>query len=343
MANFLHSWFSNDIAIDLGTSNTLLFLRGRGIAVNEPSVVAVEQIAGGRTRMVAVGREAKDMLGRTPPNIRAIRPIQKGVISDFDATVGMLKYFIEKVHGRMTLLKPRAVIAVPVGITEVEKRAVKESAESAHAGEVFLIEEPMAAAIGAGMPITEPYGNMIVDVGGGTTEVAVISLGGIVYSHSVRIGGDNLDDAIVTHIKKRYSLLIGDRTAEQIKIRLGTAYPDEQSAVMEVKGRDVVAGVPRTIEVGSDEIRDAMSEGVAAIAEAVRISLERTPPELASDIVDRGIMLSGGGSLLRNLDVLLHKETGVPVMLASDPLCGTVLGAGKVLEELDRLKNVLTS
>lgn len=343
MANFLHSWFSNDIAIDLGTSNTLLFLRGRGIAINEPSVVAVEQGAMGRNKLVAVGREAKDMLGRTPGNIVAIRPIQKGVISDFDATVGMLKHFIQKVHGKMSLLKPRAVIGVPVGITEVEKRAVKESAESANAGEVFLIEEPMAAAIGAGMPITEPSGNMIVDVGGGTTEVAVISLGGIVYSHSVRIGGDNLDDAIMLHIKKRYSLLIGERTAEQIKICLGSAFADDRPITMEVKGRDVVAGVPRTIEVSSDEIREAMSEPISAIVEAVRLSLERTPPELASDIVDRGIMLSGGGSLLRNLDVLLNKETGVPVTIASDPLCGTVLGAGKVLEELDRLKSVLTA
>jgi rod shape-determining protein MreB len=342
MANFLHSWFSSDIAIDLGTSNTLLFLRGRGIAINEPSVVAIDQRIQGKGRLVAVGREAKDMLGRTPSNIIAIRPIQKGVIADFDATVAMLRYFIEKVHGRMALLKPRAVIAVPVGITEVEKRAVKESAESANAGEVFLIEEPMAAAIGAGMPITEPSGNMIVDIGGGTTEVAVISLGGIVYSHSIRIGGDKLDEAIAANIKKRYSLLIGERTAEQIKIRLGSAYPDGNPLTMEVKGRDVVAGVPRTIEVNSEEVREAMMEPIAAIAEAVRLSLERTPPELASDIVDRGIILSGGGALLRNLDVLLQKETGVPVALASDPLSGTVLGAGKVLEELDRLRQVLT-
>lgn len=342
MANFLHSWFSSDIAIDLGTSNTLVFVRGRGIVINEPSVVAVDQRLANKNRMVAVGREAKDMLGRTPGSIQAIRPIQKGVISDFDATVAMLKYFIEKVNGRMSFVKPRAVIGVPVGITEVEKRAVKESAESANAGEVFLIEEPMAAAIGAGMPITEPYGNMIVDIGGGTTEVAVISLGGIVYSHSVRIGGDKLDEAIALSIKRRYSLLIGERTAEQIKIRLGSAYPDDVPTTMEVKGRDIVAGVPKTIEVSSEEIREAMAEPVAAIAEAVRISLERTPPELASDIVDRGIILSGGGALLRNLDVLLQKETGVPITLASDPLCGTVLGAGKVLEELDRLKQVLT-
>lgn len=342
MARFLPNWFSSDIAIDLGTSNTLLFLQGRGIVINEPSVVAVDQRIVGKNRVVAVGREAKDMLGRTPGAISAIRPIQKGVISDFDATAEMLKTFIERVLGRMSFLKPRVVIGVPVGITEVEKRAVKESAEAANAGEVFLIEEPMAAAIGAGMPITEPYGNMIVDIGGGTTEVAVISLGGIVYSHSIRIGGDNLDDAIITTIKKHYSLLIGERTAEQIKIRLGSAFPDDNLGTMEVKGRDIIAGVPRTIEVGCDEIREAMAEPIAAIAEAVRLSLERTPPELASDIVDRGIILSGGGSLLRNLDVLLQRETGVPVVLAADPLCGTVLGAGKVLEELDRLKQVLT-
>ncbi|MBL4817743.1 MAG: rod shape-determining protein [Deltaproteobacteria bacterium] len=342
MAHFLPSWFSSDIAIDLGTSNTLLFLRGRGIVINEPSVVAVDKRMVNKNRVVAVGREAKDMLGRTPGTITAIRPIQKGVISDFDATVEMLRTLLERAIGRMAFLKPRVVVGVPVGITEVEKRAVKESAESANAGEVFLIEEPMAAAIGAGMPITEPYGNMIVDVGGGTTEVAVISLGGIVYSHSVRIGGDNLDGAITAHIKKHYSLLIGERTAEQIKIRLGTAFPDDDLGTMEVKGRDIIAGVPRTIEVGSAEVREAMAEPIATIAEAVRTSLERTPPELASDIVDRGIILSGGGSLLRNLDVLLHSETGVPVMLSSDPLCGTVLGAGKVLEEIDQLRQVLT-
>lgn len=342
MARFLPSWFSSDIAIDLGTSNTLLFLQGRGIVINEPSVVAVDQRMASKNRVVAVGREAKDMLGRTPGAITAIRPIQKGVIADFDATVEMLRTFMERILGRISFLKPRVVIGVPVGITEVEKRAVKESVEAANAGEVFLIEEPMAAAIGAGMPITEPYGNMIVDIGGGTTEVAVISLGGIVYSHSVRVGGDNLDDAIASSIKKHYSLLVGERTAEQIKIRLGSAFPDDNLGTMEVKGRDIIAGVPRTIEVCCDEIREAMSEPISAIAEAVRISLERTPPELASDIVDRGIILSGGGSLLRNLDVLLQKETGVPVVLAGDPLCGTVLGAGKVLEELDRLKQVLT-
>ncbi len=342
MANFLHSWFSNDIAIDLGTSNTLLFLRGRGIAINEPSVVAVDTNNNQKNKLAAVGREAKDMLGRTPGNIRAVRPIQKGVIGDFAAASAMLRYFIEKVHGRMALLKPRAVIAVPVGITEVEKRAVKESAESGNAGEIFLIEEPMAAAIGAGMPITEPSGNMVIDFGGGTTEIAVISLGGIVFSHSIRTGGDKLDEAISAYVKQHYSLLVGERTAEQIKIRLGSAISDEPLATMKVKGRDVVAGVPKTIEISNAQVHEAICEPIQAITEAVRISLERTPPELASDIIDHGITLTGGGSLLKNLDALIRRDTGVPVSIASDPLCGTVLGAGKVLEELDRLRLVLS-
>ncbi|HXW53061.1 MAG TPA: rod shape-determining protein [Myxococcota bacterium] len=343
MANFLHSWLSNDIAIDLGTSNTLLFLRGKGIAINEPSVVAVHQDPYKKNRVVAVGKDAKEMLGRTPHNISAIRPIQKGVIADFDATVAMLRHFLSRVHGKMNLLKPSAVIGVPVGITEVEKRAVRESAESANAGEVFLIEEPMAAAIGAGMPITEPSGNMIVDIGGGTTEVAVISLGGIVYSHSIRIGGDTMDKAIINHIKKHYSLLVGERTAEEIKKKLGSAQVEEQDQTMIVRGRDVVAGVPRNVEIRGREVVEALQVPVTSIVEAVRMSLERTPPELASDIVDRGIMLSGGGALLRNIDSLVQKETGVPVHLAADPISGTVLGAGKVLEEIDRLRQVLKS
>ena len=343
MANFLHTWFSNDIAIDLGTSNTLLYVNGRGICLNEPTVVAVDIKSHGKMRVSAVGKSAKEMLGRTPSGISAIQPIQKGVISDFDATAAMLRNFIEKVHGRMALLKPRAVIGVPVGITEVEKRAVKETAQSANAGEVFIIEEPMAAAIGAGMPITEPAGNMIVDIGGGTTEVAVISLGGIVFSRSNRIGGNRMDEAIINHLKRKYSLLVGSRTAEEIKICLGSAFPEEELRFMQVKGRDVVAGVPRTVEVNSEEIREALEEPVSTICEAVRISLERTPPELASDIVDRGIMLSGGGALLRGLDSLLHKETGVPIYIAEDPLSGTVMGAGKVLQELDRLGPVLSS
>ncbi len=335
--------FSSDLAVDLGTSNTRIFVRGKGIVVNEPSVVAVRTAPGGKREVVAVGREAKDMLGRTPDQIAAIRPVKDGVIADFDATAEMLRHFIQKAHGRSTLVKPRIIIAVPVGVTEVEKRAVKESAESASAREVYLIEEPMAAAIGAGMPITEPSGNMIVDVGGGTCEVAVISLGGIVYSRSVRVGGDKMDVAIVNHIKKRYSLLIGERTAEQIKIRIGSAYPDDELLTMEVKGRDLVAGVPKTIECNSDEIREAMGEPINAVTEAVRIGLERTPPELASDIVDRGIILSGGASLLRNLDVLLRKETGLPVFHSEEPISGTVIGAGTALEKIDLLQAVAMS
>jgi len=342
MANWLYSWFSNDIAIDLGTSNTLLYVHGRGIVINEPSVVAISNRRVDNFRMIAVGREAKDMLGRTPGSVQAIRPIQKGVIVDFDAACTMLRHFIYKANGRRSLIRPRVVIAVPVGITEVEKRAVKEAAESGYAGEVFLIEEPMAAAIGAGLPITEPSGNMIIDIGGGTTEVAVISLGGIVFSHSIRIGGDNIDDAICTHVKNHHSLLIGDRTAEQIKIRLGCAWHDEEERSLEIKGRDVVDGVPRVVRLSSQEICEAIQEPISNILEAVRVSLERTPPELASDIVDKGVVLTGGGALLKSFDKSMHKETQVPVVLADDPLCGTVLGAGKVLQELDKLHQVLT-
>lgn len=344
MLNGVFGLFSSDLAIDLGTSNTRIFVRGKGIVVNEPSVVAVRTAPGGKREIVAVGREAKDMLGRTPDQISAIRPVKDGVIADFDATAEMLRHFIMKAHGRSsTFVKPRIIIAVPIGITEVEKRAVRESAETASAREVYLIEEPMAAAIGAGLPITEPSGNMIVDVGGGTCEVAVISLGGIVYNRSVRVGGDKMDLAIVGHIKKRYSLLIGERTAEQIKIRIGSAYPDDELLTMEVKGRDLVAGVPKTIECNSDEIREAMAEPINAITEAVRIGLERTPPELASDIVDRGIILSGGASLLRNLDVLLRKETGLPVFHSEEPISGTVIGAGMALEKIDLLQQVAMS
>lgn len=343
MLSLFNDLFSNDIAIDLGTSTTLLFVRGRGIVIQEPSVVAVQQLAGGRREVLAVGREAKDMIGRTPGSIQAIRPMKEGVIADFDATSEMLRTFIQRAQGRKSLMKPRIIICVPVGITEVEKRAVKEAAESATAREVFLIEEPMAAAIGAGMPITEPSGNMIVDVGGGTTEVAVISLGGIVYNRSIRVGGDKMDLAIVNHVKRRYSLLVGERTAENIKIRIGSAYPDDEVMTMEVKGRDLVAGVPKTVEVNSDEIREAMAEPINAIVEAVRIGLERTPPELASDIVDRGIVLTGGGSLLHNLDVLLRKETGLPVYLSEEPVTGTVMGAGTALEQLEILEAVTLS
>ena len=329
---------AKDIGIDLGTANTLVYVKDHGIVLREPSVVAVKT---GTNEVVAVGDDAKRMLGRTPGGITAIRPLKDGVIADFRVTEAMLRHFIRKVNNnRRAMRGPRVVIAVPSGITEVEKRAVKESAESASAREVYLIEEPMAAAIGAGLPITEPSGNMIVDVGGGTTEVAVISLGGIVFSRSVRVGGDKMDLAIMNHVKRRYSLLIGDRTAEQIKIKIGNAYPDEEIRTMEVKGRDLVAGVPKTVEVNSDEIREAMMEPINTIVEALRISLERTPPELASDIVDRGIVLTGGGSLLHNLDVLLKKETGLPIHLAEDPITGTVMGAGNALEQIDLLAQV---
>jgi len=287
-----------------------------------------------------VGLEAKRMLGRTPGNIVAIRPLKDGVIADFETTEAMLRYFIQKVHNRRALVRPRIVICVPNGITEVEKRAVKESAESAGAREVYLMEEPMAAAIGAGLPVTEPVGNMIVDIGGGTTEVAVISLAGVVFSRSIRVGGDKMDEAIIQYIKRKYNLLIGERTAELIKITIGSAYPTEEIQTMEIKGRDLLAGVPKTVELTDEEIRDSLLESINQIVEAVRVALERTPPELASDIVDKGIVLAGGGALLRNLDVLLREETGLPVVVADDPLTAVVMGAGKALDELSLLREV---
>ncbi|PLX79860.1 MAG: rod shape-determining protein [Desulfuromonas sp.] len=332
--------FSCDLAIDLGTANTLVYLKGKGIVVSEPSVVAVQKDHVGQRKVLAVGMEAKKMLGRTPGSIVAIRPMKDGVIADFDITEEMLRYFIQKVHNRKTLVRPRIVICVPSGITQVEKRAVKESAESAGAREVYLIEEPMAAAIGAGLPITEASGNMIVDIGGGTTEVAVISLAGIVYAKSVRVGGDKIDEAIVQYMKRKYNLLIGERTAEQIKIEIGSAYAEQDDSGMEVKGRDLVSGIPKTLAITSVEIRDAISEPINAIIEAVRIALERTPPELAADIVDKGIVLAGGGANLKNLDLLLREETGLPVVIAEDPLSSVVLGSGKVLDELDLLRRV---
>ncbi|MCY4381118.1 MAG: rod shape-determining protein [Proteobacteria bacterium] len=338
--NWLAGMFSNDLAIDLGTANTLVYLKGEGIVTNEPSVVAVRMDARGSKRILAVGKEAKEMLGRTPGSITAIRPMKDGVIADFEITEAMLRYFIEKAHNRRTMVKPRIIICVPYGITEVEKRAVKESAESAGARQVFLIEEPMAAAIGAGLPITDPSGCMIVDIGGGTTEVAVISLAGIVYSQSVRVGGDKMDESIVNYLKRKYNLLIGERTAEQIKISIGTAYPEDQVITKTVKGRDLVAGVPRAIEVSSDEVREAILETINSIIETVRIALEKTPPELAADIVDRGIVLAGGGALIRNLDVLLREQTGLPVMIAEDPLCSVVLGSGKTLDQIEILSSV---
>lgn len=325
--------FSNDLAIDLGTANSLIYVRGKGIVSSEPSVVAVRNDARGARRILAVGREAKEMLGRTPGSIQAIRPMKDGVIADFQITEAMLRYFIHRAHNRRTLVSPRVVVCIPFGITEVEKRAVREAAESAGAREVYLIDEPMAAAIGAGLPITEPSGNMIVDIGGGTTEVAIISLGGIVYSQSVRVGGDKMDDAIIQHLKRKYNLLIGERTAEQIKCTIGNAFPMGQTLVMDVKGRDLVAGLPKTVEVNSDEIRDALQEPVNAIVQAVRNALEKTPPELSADIVDKGIMLAGGGALLKNLDLLLREETGLPVMICEDPLLAVVNGSGKTLAD----------
>ena len=337
-------WFSNDLAIDLGTANTLVYAKDRGIIVNEPSVVAVHQGSKGVNKVLAVGHEAKKMLGRTPGSIKAIRPMKDGVIADFEVTQAMLRYFIQKSMTGSRLVKPRIVIFIPFGITQVEKRAVRESAEQAGAREVFLIEEPMAAAIGAGLPITEPSGNMIVDIGGGTTEVAVISLGGIVFSKSERVAGDKFDEAITSYIKKKYSLLIGERTAEQIKISIGNAFPfDDEVKTFEVKGRDMIAGAPKIIEVTSDEIRDALADAVNEVVEAIKYSLEKTPPELAADIVDNGIILAGGGSMLANLDVLIKEKTGLPVSLAEDPPTCVVRGCGKVLESYALLKQVATS
>lgn len=338
----ISEYFSNDIAIDLGTANTLVYAKGRGIILDEPSVVAVQKnYRGMQNRVLAVGKEAKDMLGRTPGSIVAIRPIKDGVIADFEVTGSMLKYFISKSTGhRKGLVRPRIIICVPYGITQVEKRAVKESAHSAGAREVYLIEEPMAAAIGAGLPITEPTGNMVVDMGGGTTGVAVISLGGIVYCKSIKVAGDKFDEAIVNYVRRQFNLLIGERTAENIKIQIGNAYPFDEEKSMEVKGRDLVAGAPKTIEVTSSQINDALMDPLSEVVDAVRTALEKTPPELAADIVDNGIVLTGGGGLLANLDVLLRERTGLPVTIAEDPLSCVVLGSGKVLDELDLLKQL---
>ena len=333
--------FSNDLAIDLGTANTLVYVKGRGIVLKEPSVVAVRKDAKGVNKVLAVGKEAKMMLGRTPGNIVAIRPMKDGVIADFEITEAMLRHFISKVHNRTTLVRPRIIICVPSGITQVEKRAVKESAESAGAREVFLIEEPMAAAIGAGLPITEPTSNMIVDIGGGTTEVAVISLAGIVYSKSVRVGGDKMDDAILQYIKRKYNLLIGLSTAEIIKTTIGNAFPSDHIETIEVKGRDLVTGIPKILTIDSDEVRKAISEQVETIVETVRIALEQTPPELAADIVDRGIVLTGGGALLKDLDVLLREETKLPITITEDALSTVVLGSGKALDNMSVLREVM--
>jgi rod shape-determining protein MreB len=334
--------FSNDLAIDLGTANTLVYVKGKGIVLSEPSVVAVNTTPRSKSRVLAVGIEAKKMLGKTPGSIVAIRPMRDGVIADFEVTEAMLRHFIHKVHNRRTFVRPRIIIAVPSGITQVEKRAVRESAESAGAREVFLIEEPMAAAIGAGLPITEPTCNMVVDIGGGTTEVAVISLKGIVYSRSVRVAGDKMDSAIIQYIKRKYNLLIGERTAEIIKTTIGNAYPDPQNLeTIEVKGRDLASGIPKILSIDSEEIRVAISEQIDAIVETVKIALEQTPPELSADIVDRGIILTGGGALLKNLDKLLREETSLPITVADRPLETVALGSGKALDNLDLLKEIV--
>ena len=340
LLNSIFGWFSKDLAVDLGTASTLIYAKGEGIICNEPSVVAVQIGSDGARRVVAIGAEAKKMMGRTPGSIVVIRPLKDGVIADFEIAKSMLRHFIQKTHNSRFLARPRIVICVPFGITEVEKRAMRESAEAAGALEVDLIEEPMAAAIGAGLPITEPSGNMIVDIGGGTTEVAVISLAGVVFSLSVRTAGDKMDDAIIQHIKRRYNLLIGEATAELIKITIGSAYPGNEIQTMEIKGRDLVAAAPGIIEISDEEIREALMEPVRQVVESVRIALDRTPPELAADIMDKGIVLAGGSALLRNLDVLLHEEIGLPVTMADDPLTAVVMGAGKALEETSLLHKV---
>lgn len=334
----LFSWFSKDLAMDLGTANTLIYMKGRGIVVSEPSVVTIEVKT---NKIMAVGKEAKEMLGKAPGYVNVIRPLKDGVISDFRVTEEMLRYFIKKVYNRRHLfIRPRIIVAVPSGITEVEKKAVKDSALQAGASEVHLIEEPMAAAMGVGLPIEEPSGSMIVDIGGGTTEVAVISMAGIVYSRSIRVAGDEMDEAIVQYVKKKHNLLIGGRTAEYIKMTLGSANPMDKEETLEIRGRDLVEGIPKTHTISSEEIRDALSEAVLAIVEAVKTTLERTPPELSADIIEKGIVLTGGGSLLRNLDIRLREETGLPITLAEDPLTSVALGAGKILNNMDLLSKI---
>jgi len=333
----LSSLLSKDLAIDLGTANTLVALRGRGVVIREPSVVSLVK---GSDRVLAVGDEAKRMLGRVPGTIEVIRPLRSGVIADFECTMAMLRYFITKVHRRQRLVRPRIIIGVPSGITQVEKRAVRESGELVGARAVYLIEEPMAAALGAGLPITEPTGNMILDIGGGTTEVAVISLAGVVYSRSVRIAGDAMDEAIVAYVKRKYNLLIGERTGETIKIALGTALPESPPRTMPVRGRDMLTGLPKTIQISSLEVYDAMAESIQAIVNTVQAALERTPPELVADIIDQGIVMAGGGALLPGLDVLLREETGLPVTVAEEPLFCVVQGVSQVLGDIDLLEKI---
>ncbi|MCX5700933.1 MAG: rod shape-determining protein [Candidatus Omnitrophica bacterium] len=340
VSDYILDLLSNDIGIDLGTATTLVYVKGEGVVLCEPSVVAVER---GTSHVLAVGEEAKRMLGRTPGNIVAIRPMRDGVITDFEVTEAMLRHFIRKVRHRRFQIRPRIVIAIPSGITEVERRAVKESAERAGAREVFLIEEPIAAAIGVGLPIQEPVGNMIIDIGGGTTEIAVISLAGTVFSKSIRIGGDEMNEAIVEYLKKTYNLMVGERTSEEIKIKIGSAYPLEEELSLEVKGRDLIAGLPKAVTVTSEEIREALQEPLRAIIEVTKISLERTPPELASDLIEHGIVMAGGGSLLKGLDKLISEETGLPVHIADDPVTAVANGTGKVLNEIKYLKKVTVS
>jgi rod shape-determining protein MreB len=333
----IFSFFSSDLAIDLGTANTLVYARASGIIVNEPSIVAINKIS---NQVEAVGHEAKEMLGRTPGNIVAIKPMRDGVIADFDVTEEMLKYFIRKAHNRNHLLSPRIAICIPSEITQVEKRAVRESALRAKASEVYLVEEAMAAAIGAGLPITEPSGNMVVDIGGGTADIAVISLSGIVYSRSVRVAGNEMDESIMQYIKRKHNLLIGERTAENIKIRIGSAAPLDEEKTMEIKGRNLIEGIPKTVTITDEEIRESLADAISSIVNAVRVALERTPPELSADIVDKGIVLTGGGALLALLDQRLSEETGLPVFLAEDPLSSVVLGVGKMLDDMALLRRV---
>jgi rod shape-determining protein MreB len=331
--------FSNDLAIDLGTANTLVYLRGKGIIFREPSVVAVQRSPRGNNRVLAVGKVAKEMLGKSPASIAVIRPMKDGVIADFEITEEMLRYLILRAHSRKKFVRPRVVIGVPSGITPVERRAVRESAESVGAREIHLIEEPMAAAIGADLPVKEALGNMVIDIGGGTTELAVISLSGIVTSHSIRVAGDTMDEALVQYVKRRYNLLIGDRTAEGVKMTIGTAYPEEEPQFMEIRGKDLVTGIPRSQEINSNEVSEVLMKSIDTIVQTVQLTLEKTPPELAADVVDTGIVLVGGGAFLRNLDVLLQNVTGVPVTVADDPLSAVVLGAGRVLDDMELLKS----
>ncbi|MBO6521235.1 MAG: rod shape-determining protein [Rhodospirillales bacterium] len=344
MLSRLFGFLSADMAIDLGTANTLVYVKGRGIVLNEPSVVAIAEVKG-KKQVLAVGEEAKQMLGRTPGNIRAIRPLRDGVIADFEVAEEMIKYFIRKVHNRRTFASPLVVVCVPSGSTAVERRAIQESAESAGARKVYLIEEPMAAAIGAGLPVTEPTGSMVVDIGGGTTEVAVLSLGGIVYSRSVRVGGDKMDEAIIAYIRRNHNLLVGEGSAARIKEEIGSACPpdDGDGRTMEIKGRDLMNGVPKELVISERQIAESLAEPVGAIIEAVKVALEHTAPELAADIVDKGIVLTGGGALLGNIDFVLRHSTGLPVSIADDPLSCVVLGTGRALEEMKRLKDVLTT